>query len=64
MPETVLGKYRNLLGVELEITGYEAGPHILGTVLRGEIKDQLFGTRHVFVEPAFLAEVYRKVETP
>lgn len=56
------GTYRNSLGVELEITGYEFGPHILGTVLKGEIKDSLFGTKHVFIEPAFLSEVYQKVQ--
>lgn len=62
MNNEITGLYRNHLGVELEITGYEFGPHILGRVLKGEIKDQLFGTKHVFVEPAFLAEVYTKVD--
>lgn len=58
-----IGKYRNRQGVELEITGVEIGPNILGTIYTAVIPDQLFGPRHVFVTPDGLNECgYVKID--
>jgi hypothetical protein len=60
----VNGKYRNRLGVELEITGLHYGPNIIGTIYEGVIRDSLFGDRHVFVTPEGLKDCgYKKVES-
>lgn len=51
-----IGKYRNHRGVEMEITGVNIDPNILGTTYKGVIRDELFGAHHVLVTPAGLIE--------
>lgn len=46
---SAIGKYRNKLGVELEITGYRVDRNIIGTVYEAVIPDQLFGPRHLLI---------------
>lgn len=58
-----LGKYRNRLGVELEVTGHRIDRNIIGTIYEAVIPDQLFGPRHILITPAGLEEChYTKVE--
>ena len=64
MTTTITGLYRNHLAAEIEITGIASigRRDILGLIYSGVIRDDLFGDRQVLVEPAFLSEVYTKVE--
>ena len=58
-------KYRNSLGVEIEITGYHGigDRRFLGTFYAGVIRDDLFGDQHLIVEPAALTNFgYVKVD--
>ena len=60
----VIGKYRNRLGVELEVTGYRIDRNIIGTIYEAVIPDQLFGPRQVLITPEGLKDCsYEKVET-
>lgn len=60
---SALGKYRNKLGVELEVTGYRVDRNIIGTVLEAVIPDQLFGPRHVLLTLDGLSDSgYEKIE--
>ena len=59
-----LGKYRNRLGVELEVTGYRIDRNIIGTIYEAVIPDSLFGPRYVLITPEGLKEcAYEKVES-
>jgi hypothetical protein len=59
----LVGKYRNGMGVEMEVTGPHLGPNILGAIYEAIIPDSLFGDRHMFVTPDGLKECgYVKLE--
>ncbi len=62
-----IGKYRNHVGVELEIVGYHrlVDPKVLGTLYEGVIRDDLFGDRWLIVVPDALAECgYVRLDDP
>lgn len=58
-----IGKYRNSLGVELEITGYRVERNIIGTIYEAVIPDSLFGPRRILITPEGLKDcAYTKVD--
>jgi hypothetical protein len=61
----IMGKYRNKLGVELEITGIHNlnNLNVLGTIYEGLIRDSLFGNRLMLVTTEGLTDCgYLKTE--
>lgn len=62
---SILGKYRNSLGVDLEVIGIHniRNRDIIGTVYEGVIKDSLFGNRLMLVTAEGLTDCgYVKIE--
>lgn len=60
---SVLGKYRNERGANIEVTGYYIGVNVLGTIYTAISLDTLFGDRNLIVTPEGLIECgYTKVE--
>jgi hypothetical protein len=60
---SVIGKYRNRLGVELEITGFHYARNVIGTIYEGVIRDQMFGPVQMLVTAEGLADCgYEKLE--
>jgi hypothetical protein len=60
---SVIGKYRNHQGVELEVIGISMARNVLGTIYEAVIPDELFGPRHYLVAPDGLKDCgYEKVE--
>ena len=58
-----IGKYRNRLGVELEVTGYRVDRNIIGTIYEAVVPDSLFGPRHILITPEGLKDcAYTKVD--
>ena len=62
---SVLGKYQNSVGAQIEIVGYIVDIDVIGTVYKAIARDQLFGDRNILITPDGLVDAgYVKIETP
>jgi hypothetical protein len=60
---SIIGKYRNHQGVEMEVTGISMARNVIGTIYEAVIPDNLFGPRHMLVTPDGLTDCgYVKIE--
>jgi hypothetical protein len=59
---SVLGKYRNGLGVELEVTGIRYDIRVIGTIYQAVVSDRLYGAHTLVTEQGLTECGYVKME--